>query len=165
MLNQLLSLFRKKPSLNEDAVREEATQPETAATNLNSDRIRAVIAELNQADAIFQEAGFLMQTLQVEIGVTPKVIPRFVQLSALSETEENALLERFEAQTKSSGIIKFVLISLFKASKMKALMQSTPFIFCGIEIDITTAPTVKAFFERYAPAQDKPLGGDEITRH
>ena len=148
MLKGLFSKLNKNSS--DSNVDETVSTSDSSGTLLSSDKIKAVVADLTGANQLFKEAGFLMEQLEIEVGSVPKIIPQFKQTKEISKEEENKILE----QLVNRNMIKFVLISLFKSSKMKALMEGTELYFYGIEIEITSAPAVKTIFKRKYSAND-----------
>jgi hypothetical protein len=122
----------------------------SSGTILSSDKIKAVVADLTSANQLFKDAGFLMEQLEIEVGLVPKITPQFKQTKEITLEEENTILQALTDR----NMIKFVLISLFKSSKMKALMEGTELYFYGIEIEITSAPAVKTIFKRKYSADD-----------
>jgi len=148
MLKGLFSKSNKSPQDNN--INSSGESADNSGTLLSSDKIKAVIADLTNANQYFKDAGFLMEQLEIEVGLVPKVTPQFKQTKEISKDEENAILE----QLVDRNMIKFVLISLFKSSKMKALMEGTELCFYGIQIEITSAPTVKTIFKRKYSAND-----------
>ncbi|TQV86384.1 hypothetical protein [Aliikangiella coralliicola] len=128
----------------------DSDQPESPAsdtsslTQLTTEKIKALIADLNNAQPIFTEAGFIMEQLDIEIGLIPKLTPHFRQLKEISKQEEDQLLN----QLNDRRLIKFILISLFKSSRMKSLLENADMYFHGIEIDITATPSVRTVFKR-----------------
>ena len=148
MLKGLFSKFNKK--MPENNVKHSVNTPNNSGTILSSDKIKAVLADLTSANQLFKDAGFLMEQLEIEVGLVPKITPQFKQTKEISKEEENSILQ----ELTDRNMIKFVLISLFKSSKMKALMKGTELYFYGIEIEITSAPAVKTIFKRKYSAND-----------
>ena len=144
-IKMLKGLFSKSNKNTPDNnVENSADTLNTSGTLLSSDKIKAVVADLTSANQLFKDAGFLMEQLEIEVGSVPKIIPQFKQTKEISKEEESTVLE----QLVDRNMIKFVLISLFKSSKMKAMMEGTELYFYGIEIEITSAPAVKTIFKR-----------------
>ncbi len=156
MLKSLFSQLKNKLGNDQQEQLEEKPH-EDPITTLTSDKIKAIVAELTSSNQIFEEAGFIMEQLEIEVGLTSRITPRFKQIKTITAEEESQLLERISHQK----MISFVLISLFKSSRMKSLLQDTNMIFHGIEIEIATAPSVKTIFKR------EQLNPDliEETRH
>lgn len=143
MLKKLIEQFRTS---NEADPKEGASdsQGKTEPVVLSTDKIKAIILELNNANQTFTEAGFIMEQLDVEIGLTSKLTPHFKQLHEISDTEEKHIL----SQVDDKSMIKFVLMSLFRSIKMRALFDNTDMYFFEVTIDIATEPTVKTCFKR-----------------
>ena len=136
MLNKLFSKSSKRvPS------EEEASEP-NSFTNLTAEKLKSVILSLNQADNIFQKAGYLMERLDVEFGQQPRLIPQFKQINLITDSEQDSLLSELEDQQ----LIKFILISLFKSARMQSLFDNSNMDFYGMEIDITSSPSVRTIF-------------------
>jgi len=157
LISQLKHKFDKEANgVSDLSSQQSATQAE-AAPALSTDKIKAIVAEITAASTLFEEAGFLMQRLEIEVGITSRIIPRFRQLKQVSEEEETASLERL----KDRQMIHFILVSLFKACRMKALLEDTDMDLCAVEIDISAAPSVKTIFKR-----DESLAESvDVTRH
>jgi len=150
MLKELLSKFKNNTGSQESQLpQEDSGSTHNDPSLLSSEKIKAVVADLTSANQIFKEAGFLMEQLEIEVGLVPKITPQFKQTKEISSEEEAQLLE----QLNQKQMIKFVLLSLFKSSKMKKLLEGSEMYFYGIEIEITTAPAVKTIFKRKYQAQ------------
>jgi len=109
---------------------------------LGVEKLKSVIAEVTQAFPIFERAGYEVEEVQVEIGMMPKLMPRFRLVKEISVEEQQALLD----EVSSKKLVKFMLISLFKSTKMKNLIQDPKLEFHAIEIDLTAVPSVRGVF-------------------
>jgi len=150
--------FKKEPSNSQPEA--ENSQPQNSTqtfSNLSAEKLKAVIISLNQADPIFQRAGYIMEQLDVEFGNSPKLNPHFRQIQQIdTELFDAILLELDELQ-----LIKFILISLHKSSRMQSLFENSELYYYGMEIDISNTPTVRATFKRKeAGAEVVPLKSD-----
>ncbi|MET1253554.1 hypothetical protein [Aliikangiella maris] len=129
---------------------QEATSP---IGQLTTDKIKAIVAELTQAGPLFAQAGFTMEQLEIEIGLLPKVLPQFVQIKEIPISEESVFLN----QLKDQKLLQFVLHSLFKASRMKSLLENTNLSLYGIEISVSAPPSVKTIFKREIPLSNADI--------
>ncbi len=111
---------------------------------LTAEKLKAVIQSLNQADPIFKKAGYLMEEMDVEFGIMPKLTPRFRQLSSVSDEEQQRLIDEVE----ELQLIKFILISLNKSSRMQTLFEDSELYYYGMEIVISNEPSVGTIFKR-----------------
>jgi hypothetical protein len=127
---------------------------------MGMEKLKAVIDEVTSSFPLFEKAGFHVEEVQVEIGMTPKLMPRFKQVKEVSVSEQEALLQ----QAGEKKLVKFMLISLFKSSKMKNLINDPKLDFHGIEIDLTAVPSVRSIF-RSAKNCDNVVRLDSHDHH
>jgi hypothetical protein len=111
-------------------------------TELGMEKLKAVIAEVTSAFPLFERAGFAVEEVQVEIGLTPKLMPRFKHTHTLPQEVQQQLL----AEASDKKLVKFMLISLFKSVNMQNLIQDPKLKLYGIEIDLTAVPSVRGIF-------------------
>ena len=156
MIKDLFEQLKKKvdPSTNESDAAEDTNSP---ITQLTTEKIKAIVADLNSAGPIFSEAGFVMEQLEVEVGLLPKIIPQFLQIKKVSPEIETQLLQQLDDRK----LLKFILQSLFKSSRMEALMEHTDLSLYGIEIEISAPPSVRTIFRRQVTESNSA----EITQH
>ncbi|WP_444994372.1 hypothetical protein [Aliikangiella sp. IMCC44359] len=147
MIKDLFEQLKKKlePTASDFSTNEKAEdKPSSPIGQLTTEKIKAIVAELTAETPLFEEAGFLMEQLEIEIGLIPKIVPQFTQTKEISPEEE----ANFLGQLNNKQLLKFVLQSLFKASRMKALLESTELYLYGIEISVSAPPSVKTIFKR-----------------
>ena len=119
-------------------------ESESTVTNLDAEKLKAVIVSLTQAEGIFTRSGYMIEQLDVEFGKVPRLTPHFKQLSIISEEQQNTLLE----ETADQQLIKFILISLYKSARLQSLFKESEFYYFGMEIDISAVPNVRTIFRR-----------------
>lgn len=122
---------------------EQSTAPSGGFGELGVEKLKAVINEVTAAFPLFERAGFAIDEVQVEIGLAPKLMPRFRHVKDISVEEQQAIID----EASSKQLIQFMLISLFKSSKMKNLIQDPKLDFHAIEIDLTATPSVRGIFK------------------
>jgi len=147
ILQMFKRIFNKTKTNNGNSASDKSVATEensNSFTQLTAEKIKSVIISLNQAEPIFKDAGFVMQQLDVEFGNTPKLTPSFKQLEVISEDKQ----DEFLAELVDQQLIKFILISLFKSSRMKSLFEGSELYFYGMEIDISAEPSVRTIFRR-----------------
>ncbi len=133
------NLFNKITSSNSSSSNE---QEPKLISEVGVDKLKAIIAEVTAAFPIFEKAGFEIEELQIEVGLVPKFLPRFKQVKTISQQDQDAILQ--EVQNKK--LVKFMLISLFKSTKMQSLIQDPKLEFYGLEIEVTAVPAVRGIF-------------------
>lgn len=140
----LKNLFKKKSS-NDSSESNITSNTETETHgHLDSNKIKALVAELTQADELFKNAGFLFKQLEIEIGLSSKINCGFKQFKSFDSESENKIL----SQIDSKSIIYFVLLSLFKSTRMQSMLNDSELVFDGVEIEISNPPSVKTIFKR-----------------
>ena len=124
--------------------------------NLSAEKLKSVIISLNNAEPFFQQAGYVLEQLDVEFGHEPKLTPHFKQQSVIDEQQQEQLLEQLADQQ----LIRFILISLFKSGRMQSLFDDSELYYYGMEIDISSVPSVRTIFRRKdAVAEVVPING------
>lgn len=140
----MFSRFFSKKTTSSPPEDEFQSTDTTALPELSAEKLRAVIVSLNQAEPIFQRAGYIMEQLDVEFGKSPKLTPHFRRHQPISDEQHEQLLSEVEEQS----LIKFMLISLHKSSRMQSLFDNSELYFYGMEIDISSAPSVRTIFKK-----------------
>ena len=166
MIKDLFEQLKNKIDSNSHTESESDSASSSPVSQLTTEKIKAIVADLSSAEPIFKEAGFIMEQLEIEIGLIPKVTPQFLQLKKVSVELENELLQRLNDRQ----LLKFILQSLFKSSRMNALLESTDLSIHAIEIDISAPPSVRTIFRRQhtqvGQGQQNESSQDiDITRH
>ncbi len=133
----LNKLFHSQP------VQSETAEDKPVMGELGIEKLKSVIAEVSAAIPLFEKAGYEVEEIQVEIGMTPKLMPRFRVAREISVAEQQHMLE----EAGERKLVKFILISLFKSTKMKNLIQDPKLEFHSIEIDLTAVPSVRGIFK------------------
>ncbi len=121
-----------------------ATQADSNMGNLSAEKLKSVIISLNEAEPIFQQAGYILEQLDVEFGSDPKLTPHFRQHCLIDDTTQESILKQLENQQ----LIRFILISLFKSGRMQSLFDESELYYYGMEIDISSVPSVRTIFRR-----------------
>ena len=160
MIKNLLHQLRHRLSADETS---DAVKPGAGSvTRLSADKIKAVINDLVGAEPIFNDAGFIMDELDIEVGIVPKLTPKFRHFKEITLAQESEILDRLNERK----LIKFLLISLFKSSRIKKMLEGSEMNLHVIEIDITAIPSVRATFRRaQAQGKSEEPSIEEVTRH
>ena len=114
------------------------------SSSLSSNKLKAIISSLNQAEPIFTRAGYRMEQLDVEFGIEQRITPHFKQLELVSQQKQDELL----AELNDQQLIKFIIISLNKSGRMQSLFENSELYYYGVEIDISSNPSVRTIFKR-----------------
>lgn len=142
MFSRFFSKDSKKAPISDDSSSNSGA--DAGFANLNAEKLKAIIAILNEAEPVFAKAGYRIEQLDVEFGNNTKLTPHFKQLKAIDVEQQEALL----ATLADQQLIKFILISLNKSGRMQSLFDNSDLYYHGMEIDISASPSVRTVFKR-----------------
>ena len=96
---------------------------------------------------VFERAGFAIQNFEIEIGLSPKMIPHFMITKHISEPEKRQLLN----ETRHQRVLHMILEALFKASYLSEHVRVGALKFQGLEVYVGAIPTVRLLFKACSP--------------
>ena len=111
-------------------------------TDLGHKKIKDLTDELHDDLPIFERAGYSLHSLEVELGVSPKLIPHFRVHKQISKEEQQAILD----EVKHKRLISLLLSSLFKSSYLKEVLRIGDLDFHGLKIELAAIPKVHLLF-------------------
>jgi len=91
---------------------------------------------------IFESAGYKLKKFEVELGISPKIIPHFMVDESVTEEQKMAALEK----VKDKRLMHLMLEALIKAGKLHGSLQIGDLDFCGVEVHLAAIPTVRLLF-------------------
>ena len=156
MLSRFFTKYKTK------AFKDEKPQPQPSdhasfsrLSDLSSEKIKSLIITLNQAKPIFENAGYCMEQLDVVFGLEPKLSAHFKKV----EDIELAVYQEILKQLDENQLVRFILISLHKSEKMNSLFSESDLDYYGMDIDISSKPSVTSIFKKTKSfAQIVPIG-------
>ena len=108
-----------------------------------ADSVNKVLDDFNGATPSLKKAGYLLEEMEIEIGVPPKLIPRF----SIYKSQDNLRDEAAE-ELKTNRVGKNILKGLNVARSLESKLRVRNMEFSHIEVEIGVVPTVKL---RYRP--------------
>ncbi len=142
MLDDIKDGAAKMEEEIETAVQEEIEAGTIKIKDFGHKKIKILIDELHDDLPIFERAGYKLHNLEVELGLSPKLIPYFKIEKHISEEEQKALL----AEVKSKRIIYALLSSLFKSAYLQKVLRIGGLDFFGLKVELAAIPTVHLLF-------------------
>lgn len=132
-----------------DAPAASATPPAKSFGALASDKINELSAAgaqkvqelmtaFQQALPAIKSAGYEMTEFEVELGVTPKLIPHFRHAAKSGEDVDAA-----RAMLKDNKLGTMILVALLKAGEVHRQIKVAGFGFTHIEIELGLIPSVR----------------------
>ena len=91
---------------------------------------------------IFESAGYKLKKFEVELGISPKIIPHFMIDESVTHEQKLEALKK----VKGKRMMHMMLDALIKASKLHGSLQIGDLDFCGIEVHLSALPTVRLLF-------------------
>ena len=101
-------------------------------------KVQELITSFHQALPAIRSAGYEMTEFEVELGVTPKLIPHFRHAKKSAEDVETA-----RAMLKDNKLGMMILVALLKAGDMHRQIKVAGFAFTHIEIEMGLIPCVR----------------------
>ncbi len=119
-----------------------------------TDSVNKVLDELNMATPSLKKAGYQLEEIEIEIGVPPKLIPRFGICQQQSGSDE-----QIAEELKTNRIGKNILKGLNAASSLQSKLKMSDMEFSHIEIEIGVVPTVKLSYRQLLKSETPSLSG------
>ena len=102
-----------------------------------------IIDDMRSFLPILEEAGFKLDRLQIEVGLSPKIITLFETRPGLTPEHGRELL----GQVKSSRLMRAMLEGLVKAAALQQHVHLPGMNFVGIEVAVGPIPNVRIVFK------------------
>ncbi len=128
------------------AARHAGTDP-AAIKDMAHRKVVEIVNEFVACTELFARAGFCLQNFDVEVGISPKLIPRFYVTRIPEEAERQKLLD----QVKSKRLIHAILNGLFKTADLQRYFHIGEMNLVGIEVHAATMPTIRMLFGNRLP--------------
>ena len=121
-----------------------------------TDSVNKVLDELNSATPSLVKAGYQLDEVEIEIGVPPKLIPRF----SICQSQPNSS-EQITEELKKNRIGRNVLKGLNAANSLQSKLTVPNMEFSHIEIEIGVVPTVKLRYRQFLESESPVLPSSE----
>ena len=150
-VDSVLNNIKNEVVKNEVTVAAGIANTEHKISDAGHRKIKKLLDELNSDLPIFEKAGYKLHSLEVEVGISPKLIPYFRVCEHISEEEQKAILD----EVRHKRVLHALLSSLFKSSYLKKVLRVGNLDFHGIRIELSAIPTVRLQFVDLAdPIED-----------
>lgn len=103
-----------------------------------SQKIQDLVSAFQQALPAIKSAGYEMTEFEVELGVTPKLIPHFRHAAKSAEDVDLA-----RTMLKDNKLGMMILVALLKAGEVHKQIKVAGFAFTHIEIELGLIPSVR----------------------
>ena len=109
---------------------------------MGSERFNEFINQFNQLTPKLDAMGITLTALEIEVGIPPKFIPQF-KLNRIPNAAEQAALK---AEFKTDRILSLMLQAIFKAAELQSEIEIDSLTGFGLEVEITSIPTVRLLY-------------------
>lgn len=113
--------------------------------------MQSLLADFNAARPHFRKAGFRLLSLQIQLGIPPKLVPQFS-----SQRTDDAAVEEAKAALEDNRIGKAILGALLKASTLERHVRIPELQFTSLEVKLSGMPRVSLNYEGYFEPTDVP---------
>ena len=120
-----------------------ASEKITQLSQAGSDKIQELVESFQQALPAIKSAGYELTEFEVELGVTPKLIPHFRHAPKAAEDVEAA-----REMLKDNKLGQLLLGALLKAGDVHKQIKVAGFGFSHIEIEMGLIPSVRLQYKR-----------------
>jgi len=100
-------------------------------------KIAEILSDFEAALPFIKNAGYGLTELEVELAISPRLVPHFVH----EEKDEADVNQALEALSENS-IGRNLLIGLIKAGKLQKKISIANLVFSHVEISIAAMPSV-----------------------
>ncbi len=121
---------------------ETLTEKRKAVTDRAHQVLVRTVDDFHKCLPHFEQAGFSLVRFDVEIGLTPKLLPRFMINHVASPAEQKEILAKVRRNRLAATIMK----ALFKAAHLHDVMRVGQLQFMGLEVGVSAVPTVRMIF-------------------
>jgi hypothetical protein len=121
--------------------------------DLGSEKLQALIASFEQALPAIQTAGYELTEFEVELGVTPKLIPHFKHTP-----KDPEVVARARELVRDNALGALILNGLLKAGEVHRQIDVAGFCFSHIEIELGLIPSVRLQYKNDGSGAPRPDG-------
>ncbi|MBL68197.1 MAG: hypothetical protein CMO74_07060 [Verrucomicrobiales bacterium] len=119
----------------------------------NEEKIMDTLTEIQESTSVFEEAGYELIGLRIEMGFNPKVVPSIRRVEDISDRAFRKLIEKHEDRKVVSALLK----AIRKAEQMEDKVNLSSLELCNFEIEVGVVPAIHINWakpEEEAPAAD-----------
>ena len=120
-----------------------ASEKLTQLSQAGSDKIQELVTSFQQALPALKSAGYEITEFEIELGVTPKLIPHFRYATRSAEDVDAA-----KEMLKGNKLGEILLGALLKAGDVHKQINVAGFGFSHIEIELGLIPSVRLQYKK-----------------
>ena len=122
-------------------LRELRAEVEGTVDSLKADseeKLMDIVTEIQESVEVFEEAGYELIGLRIEMGFNPKVVPKIRRISEISDRDFRKLVD----EHKDREVVVALLRALRKAEQLEDKVKIPNLVYESIEIEVGVVPSV-----------------------
>lgn len=127
-----------------ESIKEAAAAPINSAKHYAYKKIEDATKQMQEALPAIEKSGYVLHSMDIDIGVLPKIVSRFSIGQQVSDEEKERVLE----ENKRNRFTYLLLSSLIKASEIKEYIKLGEMKFHEIEVHASSTPKIKLRFAK-----------------
>ncbi len=112
--------------------------------NYGIEKINDAWQEIENASAIFQQTGYSITNISINLSLPPTLQLSLDQVENISDADEEKLLE----ENKDKTFLYPILVALFKANAIQKSINSVQYKFAGLTIGLGISPSIDMKFNK-----------------
>ena len=106
--------------------------------DMASEKIFALIEDFNRSLPVLSKAGYELEELELELGISPKLIPHFKY-----DEEKDPNVESLLNELQGNGLGLNLMKALLKAGQFQRKIKFKEMRFSHVEIELSVIPSVR----------------------
>ena len=120
----------------------------------SEEKMMESLEKIQDAERVFEEAGYDLRAVELEMGFNPKVVAVLKHKTSVSSRKKERLLKQHE----NDKVLKTVLTSLFKAEALEDKVHLQRLTFSEVHLEMGLVPAIHVLWE------DKSTAGVATTQ-
>ena len=115
----------------------------------SEEKLMDTVTEIQESTKVFEEAGYELLGLRIEMGFNPKVVPRIRRVKDISDREFRRLMSKHEDREAVNALLK----AIRKAEELedKVNLSDHNLELCNFEIEVGVVPAVHVTWAKPEP--------------
>ena len=115
----------------------------------SEEKLMDTVTEIQESTKVFEEAGYELLGLRIEMGFNPKVVPRIRRVKDISDREFRRLMSKHEDREAVNALLK----AIRKAEELedKVSLSDHNLELCNFEIEVGMVPAVHVTWAKPKP--------------
>ncbi|MDP7011697.1 MAG: hypothetical protein QF685_09985 [Verrucomicrobiota bacterium] len=115
----------------------------------SEEKLMDTVTEIQESTKVFEEAGYELLGLRIEMGFNPKVVPRIRRVKDITDREFRSLMSKHEDREVVNALLK----AIRKAEELedKVSLSDHSLELCNFEIEVGVVPAVHVTWAKPEP--------------